>query len=375
MNVDLPAPLASDAPLPVSIDDGRLDTPAILVDLDIVEDNLARMAEYAAVNGVDLRPHAKTHKSPAMARRQLAGGAVGICVSKPSEAEVFVGAGIEDVTIAYPIVGEAKLRRLGDLVTSARLTLVADSAAVLDGYAALARDLRRDLEVLVEVDTGMHRVGASPGAVLEVVRHAAKQPGLSFRGILTHAGHAHDVSGAEGIARVAREEAAILGSLREEIEAAGFEVTTVSAGSTLTAPYLSASDGITEIRPGTYIYNDLRTVACWSASVDQIAASVLATVVSAEGERITIDAGNKTLTLTKEQGVDFGHVLGDPSTVVRRLSEEHGVLYGPHREVGERLRVLPIHVCVWMDLQPEIYGVRGDQVIERVEVMAMRHSL
>jgi D-serine deaminase-like pyridoxal phosphate-dependent protein len=180
---------------------------------------------------------------------------------------------------------------------------------------------------------------------------------LKFGGILTHAGHAHDVTSAKGIAAVAQQEVAILDSLREEIEGAGYEVSTVTAGSTLTAHYLSAADGITEIRPRTYIYNDLRTVACWLASIDQIAAPALVTVVGAEGERVTVDAGSKTLTMTTEQVINFGHLLDDPSMVVGRLSEELGVLSGGHRDVGERMRILPIHVCVWMDLRPDIYGI------------------
>lgn len=220
----------------------------------------------------------------------------------------------------------------------------------------------------------MHRVGVSYRRA-RIGPSAAHLLRLKFGGVLTHAGNAHDVTSAEGIVAVAQQEAAILGWLREEIGGDEYEVSTVTAGSTLTAPYLSAADGITEIRPGISIYNNLRMVAIWSASVDQIAASALVTVASVEGERGTVDAGSKTLTMTKEQVVDFGHALHDPSMVVRRLWEEHGVLSGDHRDVGERLRFLPIHVCVWMDLQPAVYGIRANQVVERIEVAAMRHSL
>ena len=152
----------------------------------------------------------------------------------------------------------------------------------------------------------------------------------------------------------------------------------MSAGSSLTARYLSAADGITEIRPGTYIYNDLRTLACWSCTYDEIAATMLATVVSADGSRLTVDAGSKTLTATTDPVYGNGHLRGWPDSTFTRLSEEHGVLTFPARRasrVGDRVQILPIHVCVWSDLQPEVYGVRGGEVVERIRVDALRHSL
>lgn len=377
MRVELPVPLSEEAALPVEWDASLLDTPAVLVDLDIAEANIARMAAYARDSGVALRPHVKTHKSPEMARRQIAAGAVGVCVAKVSEAEVMVAAGIENLTIAYPILGAAKLARLAPLLGRAQITLVTDSPEVLAGYEALASSLATQIDVLVEIDTGMHRIGVNPVRVIDQVRMVRSQSHLTFAGILTHAGHAHDVEDIDGVARVAREEGRILGSLREELESVGIEVRVVTAGSTLTAPFLSATDGITEIRPGTYIYNDLRTVACWSATRDQIAASAVVSVVSVDGERVTVDAGNKTLTLTREDAYGFGQVLDRPEMLVTRLSEEHGVLTSPTYRpiVGERLRILPIHVCVWMDLQAEIYGVRSGRIVERIALPAMRHSL
>jgi D-serine deaminase-like pyridoxal phosphate-dependent protein len=377
MIVGLPTSLAEEVVLPIPVDSEQLDTPAILVDLDIVDANIGRMAELATARGLALRPHAKTHKSPRFAKQQIETGAVGICVAKVSEAQVMVEQGITDITIAYPVVGTAKFSRLASFVNSARLTLVADSASVVEGYASLARHTGTKLPVLVEVDTGMHRVGINPSSAISLAKAVRSAPSLSFEGLLTHAGHAHNATDAEGVKSVAREEARILGSLREELEAAGLEVPVVTAGSTLTSWHLAASDGVTEIRPGTYIYNDLRTVACWSATIEQIAARALVTVVSVDRERVTVDAGNKTLTLTHEDAFGFGHVMGRPEMMLTRLSEEHGVMASPSYQasVGERLQVLPIHVCVWMDLQPEVYGVRGGRVVERIALPAMRHSL
>lgn len=377
MRVDLPTPLAPEAKLPIDLDDPCLDTPAVLVDLDIAEANIAKMANFAQRQGLALRPHVKTHKSTAMAKRQLAAGAVGACVAKVTEAEVMVSAGISDILIAYPIVGQRKLEGLTAIIPQALISVVADSEEVLDGYQQVGKNSKQQLTVLVEVDTGMHRVGMPPREVLKLTQAIDSSPVLRFGGILTHAGHAHDAENAAGVAATAVQEAEIMGHLKSEIEGLGIEVPCVSAGSTLTSPYLSASQGITEIRPGTYIYNDLRTLSCWSCTFDSIAASVLTTVVSIGENRVTVDAGNKTLTLTQDPAFGYGHILGSPEAVFTRLSEEHGVLTAPTKptKVGDRVQVLPIHVCVWMDLQAEVYGHRNGQIVERLPLQSMRHSL
>jgi len=374
----LPLPLDPAAELPLSLEDRRLDTPAMLVDLDIAEANIASMAAFARRSGLRLRPHLKTHKSLAMARRQLAAGAVGLCAATVGEAAAFAVGGVTDLTLAYPVVGARKLERLAAVCRAADLTLVADSTAVADGYQEVARQAGRTLRVLIEVDTGMGRVGATPDAAPGLARYLSGCHGLEFHGILTHAGHAHDAEGQMGIERVAREEAAIMGAVRADLERAGHVVAVVSAGSSLTARYLSAADGITEIRPGTYVYNDLRTLACWSCTYEEIAATMLATVVSADGARVAVDAGSKTLTTTTDPVYGQGHLLGRPYGAFTRLSEEHGVLRvdgAPRPRVGDRVRILPIHACVWSDLQPEVYGIRDGHVVERIRVDAFRRSL
>ena len=378
IGAQLPVPLDADAELPLPIGDWMLDTPAMLVDLDVAEANIARMASFAARSGVSLRPHVKTHKSVAMARRQLAAGASGLCVATVGEAVVLAAAGLGDLTLAYPVAGTRKLSRLAEAFRLADLTLVADSVEILDGYITLARTVARPIDVLVEVDTGMHRVGALPDRVTVLARHIERSSRLRFRGILTHAGHAHDEAGQLGIERVARQEAAIMGDVRSDLERAGHQVAVVSAGSTLTARYLGAADGITEIRPGTYIYNDLRTLGCWACTPEEIAVTMLATVVSADGQRVTIDAGSKTLTTTSTPDYGSGHLLGQPTSRFTRVSEEHGVLSVPDPpalRVGDRVRILPIHSCVWTDLQPEVYGIRQGQITERIRVDAFRCSL
>jgi D-serine deaminase-like pyridoxal phosphate-dependent protein len=373
-----PLPLDGTARLPLPVGDPLLDTPAMLVDLDVAEANIAKMAAFAQRSGLALRPHVKTHKSLAMAHRQIAAGATGLCVSTVTEAAAMAAGGLTDLTLAYPIVGARKLERLAGVCAVADVTLVTDSVPVTEGYQALAHSVGHPLDVLVEVDSGMHRVGVAPGEVAELAHYISRCAGLRFRGILTHAGHAHDVTGQLGIEGVARREAAIMGAVREDLELAGHEVAVVSAGSTLTARYLNAADGITEIRPGTYIYNDLRTLGSWACTADEIAPTMLATVVSSDGPRVVVDAGNKTLTSSTDPLFGPGHLLGRPDSAFTRVSEEHGVLSvpgPPDLRVGDRTQILPVHACVWSDLQAEVYGTRGGQLVERIRIDAFRHSL
>jgi D-serine deaminase-like pyridoxal phosphate-dependent protein len=375
----LPLPLRPDAALPIDLDDTDLDTPALLVDLDILDANIARMQDFANSQGFALRPHVKSHKSLAIARRQLDAGSRGLCVATGSEAQVMAASAAADIMVAYPLVGPRKLERLDELAGDRRLTLVTDSLEVTDGYRRYAKALGTVIRVLVEVDTGMHRAGADPRGVAKIALDVARGEGLEFGGIVTHAGHAHDVPDPAGIAQVARAEAATMGAVREELEGLGLEVPTVSAGSTITGPYLRRGDGITEIRPGTYVYNDLRTLGRHACTPEMVAASMLTTVVSINGTRVTLDAGSKTLTTTWDAECGYGRLVDHPRATFTRVSEEHGVLSLPGADqavaVGDRVRVLPVHVCVWMDLQPQIYGTRNGRVVERIEVECMRHSL
>jgi len=374
----LPTPLLADVVLPIDIADDRLDTPAILVNLDIVDANIKQMAQFAKEEGLELRPHTKTHKSIAMAQRQLAAGASGLSVATTTEAEVMLRSGVKDLLLAYPIVGKRKLDRIAPLLQEGCITLVTDSSEVTQGYKELAEKLHCTISVILEVDSGMDRVGADPRRVVTLANEIAQSKGLHFRGIMTHAGHAHDADDLAGITNVARQEAAIMGSAREELELAGLEVEVVSAGSTITSPYLKSSDGITEIRPGTYIYNDLRTLGMFACTQETMAVTALGTVVSLNNGRITLNTGSKTLTSTKDSVYGYGSLPADRDARFIRLSEEHATVKtggGMKYSIGDRVQVLPIHVCVWNDLQAEVYGYRAGKIVERIRVEAMRHSL
>lgn len=375
---EIPLPLESGAQLPLDFTDPSLDTPAILVDLDRVEANLSEMAEYARVNALHIRPHIKSHKSLYMAAKQISYGARGLCVATASEAEVMSQLDV-NLMLAYPVVGAAKFRRILPILRNGKLSLVVDAAQTLDSYIDFARSNNLIIPVFVEVDTGMNRSGALPTEALSLAQKILLEPSLEFQGIMTHAGHAHNPGNEAGVAEVARAEATIMGDLRSGIEKLGASDFEVSAGSTLTSRYLKSSDGITEIRPGTYIYNDLRTMERWACSRDEIAAQMLTTISSARGNRITLDAGSKTLTTSQIPVFKYGQFKDDENAIINRLSEEHGVIDHPdfhHKySIGDRVRILPIHICVWMDLQREIYGVRGEKIVERISNEAMRHSL
>jgi D-serine deaminase-like pyridoxal phosphate-dependent protein len=365
-------------PLPTSLNDPSLDTPCLLIDLEILAANVARMAALARRSRVRLRPHAKTHKSAQIARMQLEAGAAGICVATVGEAEVMRAAGIEDILIAYNIVGDAKLARLLPLCADGGITLTADSLDVAEGYSRMAAAAGRTLPVLLEIDSGMRRTGVEPQMAGQLGGKIAALSGIEVIGILTHAGHAHDVAAQPEIEAVARHEAAAMRRARDELDRQGISVQVVSAGSTITAPYLSADDGITEIRPGTYVFNDLRTLEMYACTPDQIAATILATVVSAGPDRVVLDSGNKTLTMTSTQQHGFGMIKNHPLSNFVRLSEEHGVARlgagDDEPRIGDRVQVLPIHICVCVDLQQQAYGVAQGQIAELIRIDAARRS-
>jgi len=358
-----------------SADVDAIETPAVLVELDVVERNIAAMAESARRCGVRLRPHAKTHKVVEIARMQVAAGAAGLTVAKATEAEVFAAAGFDDLFIAYPVVGTDKGRRLLALADRGRLAVGVDSedgARTLDG---VFRAAGRRLDVLLKVDVGFHRVGVTPERAAEAARRVADLPGLRLRGLFTFAGHAYSAETPEGVARVGRSEGSILSETAQRIRDGGLEIEEVSVGSTPTAPHAMAIPGVTECRPGNYVYNDASQVSLGTCALEDCALTVLATVVSVPApDRAVVDAGSKTLSSDplRPRGAGFGFVLGRRSRVAR-LSEEHGlieVVAGEGFRVGERVRILPNHACVVCNLHDRILAIRRGVVEAELAVAA-----
>jgi D-serine deaminase-like pyridoxal phosphate-dependent protein len=347
----------------------ELMTPAAVVDLDRMEANLDRLASYAADHGLSLRPHVKTHKAPWIAAEQRRRGAVGVTVATPREAHLMAPVA-DDILVAYPTVNPARTRALLTLPEHVRLTVALDSVEALRQLSELAGEAGRRVGVLVEVDLGMHRCGvARPADAVDLARSAAELPGVEYRGLMFYPGHIR--------VRVDEQSAqrdALNGDLAAHLQAladADLKPAIVSGGSTPTWASTHQMAGVTEFRPGTYVFNDRITAEMGVCGWDDCAYTVLATVIStAVPGQAVVDAGTKTLSGDQiaAPGKDgYGVVLGHPQVVVARRSEEHGILdlsatdWRPR--VGERVRIIPNHVCVSMNLQPKVWGLRNGRVV------------
>lgn len=346
-----------------------LETPAIVVDLDVMERNLSRMADYCRSHNLRLRPHTKSHKIPELAKRQLAHGARGITVAKIGEAEVMLDAGITDILIAYPIVGRGKAEKLAELATRAEITVSLDSVEVARAISAEANKKDARVSVLVELDVGFRRCGVSnEDEALTVAREIADLPGLEFKGVMFFPGHLQVKEKERASLRAPVND--FLERALTKLERAGLRASIVSGGSTPTAREGHLFFGVNEIRPGMYIFNDRNMVGVDVAAIEDCALSVIATVVSTSVPgRAIVDAGSKTLSSDRYlagDGRGFGMVKTDPEAEVEHLSEEHGNLNISRstREyrVGERLAIIPNHVCSTVNMHDQIYGVRGERV-------------
>ncbi|MGH7904872.1 MAG: alanine racemase [Candidatus Dormibacteraceae bacterium] len=337
-------------------------TPLAVVDERCLGENIARMARLASGAGIALRPHAKTHKSPTVGLRQVRGGAIGLTVATLHEAEVFLDAGIDDLLLAHPPVGEVKLARLAALADRARRVAVA-----LDDVQVAAR-LPASVEVLWEVDTGQHRIGTGAGeATAAAVQRLVARIGVErFRGLATHGGHAYGARNDSDRRQAAADERDGLTSSARMIRELGIPVGTISVGSTPTASFSPLLEGITEMRPGTYVYGDANQVALGSQALEQCALGVVATVVSTpDPDRAVLDAGSKALSGDlRVAGLDgYGVVIGRPDLRLDRLSEEHGMLSagGSTRlAIGDRVVVIPAHACTTVNLHPRVLMFAGD---------------
>ncbi len=352
-----------------------LETPVPIVDLDRLEANLERMATYAASHGLALRPHVKTHKTPWIGARQVALGSVGLTCATPREAEVM-SAVAGDILIAYPPVGQGRLRRVMSLPPDVRLTVALDSADAVQGLADAARAAGRRVGVYVELDFGMRRVGVATAAeAIDLARLVEREFALEFRGIAFYPGHIRsDVDAQdEAIARLQQDVAAA----RDAFARAGIAVPVISGGSTPTA-WRAHETGATEVRPGTYVFNDRTAAMIGACAWEDCALTVLATVVStAVPGQAVIDAGSKALGREplRVEGDGFGVLMAHPDVVVKAMSEEHGLLDLSRTDwrpaVGDVVRVIPNHVCIVVHLNDRLTGVRGD-VVEQDWAVAAR---
>ncbi|MES2391626.1 MAG: alanine racemase, partial [Acidobacteriota bacterium] len=306
----------------------ELETPALCVDLDKLENNLARMGRYAKQHGLKLRPHAKTHKTPEIARMQLQSGAYGVTVAKSTEAAVMAEGGIDHLLLAYPAYGAQKLQRLTEIARKGtHLTVAIDDASTLEPLAAAANAAGVQFDFLAEVNVGMNRVGlGDPADIVALAQKIDSTPGARFAGLNLYPGH---------IWARGDEELALLRSVDEHtasvitrLAESGLTCEVVSGGSTPTAFQSHHVRSLTEIRPGTYVFNDRNTMDIGACTLDDCALRVLVTVVSTAVDGwIVVDSGTKTLSsdrLISGAQSFHGLIVEDPRMQIERLSEEHG---------------------------------------------------
>lgn len=344
----------------------QLQTPAVLVDLDIARRNIDRFQTYADRHGLKVRPHIKTHKLPAVAEMQLDAGAVGVTCQKISEAAAMAAgsARIDDILITYNILGEDKLAALLALSKKVTLAVVADGPEVVDGLSKAFAAANATLTVLVECNTGANRCGvASPQAAAVLAQRIESAPGLVFGGLMTY-------PPTGGAARVQ----AFLSEAKALIEGQGMSVRTISSGGTPDMMSAHLVPAATEFRPGTYVYNDRSLVERGACGWEDCALTVMATVVSVPAEnRAIVDAGSKALTSDLLGLTGYGHVLGRPDIAIDQLSEEHGRLTSEGAiglKVGQRLRIVPNHACVVTNLVDAVHILRDGAYAETWPVVA-----
>lgn len=352
-------------------------TPQVVIDQDVLERNITRMAAHVRETGLRLRPHAKTHKVLQIADRQLTAGAVGLTVATVGEAEVFADHGVDDLFIAYPLwLTPPQAERLRRLSARARISVGVDSVEGATTMGAALNGAAGEVAVLVEIDSGHHRSGAHPGFAVQVAQ-AAHRAGLRVEGVFTFPGHSY----APGMPRQAVEqEQAALAEAMELLTAAGYDAIRRSGGSTPSAT-LTGSSVVTEVRPGVYVFCDAQQLELERCTWDDIALTVAATVVSRSDtgrgspRRLVLDSGSKVLGSDRATwATGYGRVIDHPEARITALSEHHATVVWPEESplpaLGERLRVVPNHVCITMNLVDDVTVVSGGQVVDRWAVAA-----
>lgn len=341
----------------------EVETPAVLLDEARMMDNLRAMQDLANRHGVALRPHAKTHKSLEIGRRQIGLGASGVTVATVDEALVFLEGGFESITVARPVVSPSKWNRLLSAAKNrdAEVRVVTDSKEGIQVAGEWAAVHARTIGLFLKIDVGLHRCGLLPedGRIGELAGMIHDHPNLEFRGILSHAGHVYGSKSRAEAAEIAEEERRTMVAVRDALQSDGLPVREVSVGATPAVLATERFEGITEIRPGNYVFLDLLPVRVGVARVADVALSVLATVISSNERYFVTDAGSKTLTsdtgvhgMTGNQGFGLAYPEGDfldssREMIVEKVSEEHGMVgrNGIDLAIGSKIRVVPVHSC------------------------------
>jgi D-serine deaminase-like pyridoxal phosphate-dependent protein len=362
---------------------GRLacdvDTPALLIDQDRLEANIQHYAEIAAQAGVCLRPHIKTHKTLEIAAMQLRAGASGITAAKLSEAAVFAAAGINDIFVAYPVIGPEKARHAAEIAQNCHLIVGVESVKGVMQLSQAAVEAGVMLSVRVEVNSGLNRTGVEPAATAELCCQVLAAQGLVLDGIFTYRSISFPGAQTRDPALLGRQEGELMVALAEQLNKTGITIKEVSVGSTPTASYAARVPGVTEVRPGTYVFFDRMTSNVGTNSFDEIALAILATVVSRPSPDVAvIDAGSKTFcgdVVPEKIGLEGYAITTDGHNgVVVSMNEEHGIVRlasGFAPEVGDKLTFFPNHVCTTVNLSDEVIVVQRG-VVNNVWLVAAR---
>lgn len=351
---------------------GALETPALLLDLGVLRTNIEEMAARARSIGVALRPHAKTHKSPTIAALQLDHGAAGLTVGTVEEAERLVDAGIDDLLLTVPPVGDSRVRRLVMLARRSRVRVALDSVEAVLALDEACQECGEEVGFLWEIDCGVGRFGTSPGeeSVMQILKATNSTRRATFDGLLAFGGHAYAATSAAGIRAAATDERSAVARTAEQLRAHGLGVRVTSVGTTPTSHYMVSGAGITEIRPGNYVFHDATQVAMGVVGVDRCALSVVATVVSRPTrDRLILDAGSKALGADRLSPLTtgFGLVAAHPELVVERLYEEQAVVAvvdSCSLGVGDRVQVIPNHACTTANLHADYLVVDSGSVVD-----------
>ena len=356
----------------------ELSTPVLLVDIDKMTANIHQWQNEIGAYSVALRPHVKTHKVPEIAQMQLAAGSPGITVAKLAEAEVFIAHGVRDIFVAYPIIGPDKWARTAQLAQQIKLIVGVDSPTGARGLSAAAVAAGSTINVRVEIDTGLNRAGTPADQALDLCRLIQSLPGLSLDGLFTFRGAGFATANGRSAESLGLEEGQIMVDLADELRSNGIAINNISVGSTPTAKYAARVKGITEVRPGTYIFSDYITVAKGYMPYDEVALSILCTVVSKPApDKFTIDGGSKTFcgdVPYMRVGVKgYAKAVGMEAYLVS-MSEEHGVVQIEDPSIcvniGDRIAFYPIHVCTTVNLSDDLIGVRDGQVVKTWPILA-----
>ncbi|MBI4531270.1 MAG: DSD1 family PLP-dependent enzyme [Candidatus Latescibacteria bacterium] len=349
----------------IGVDTSVIDTPALVIDIDVMEANIAKMASFFRDRPANLRPHTKTPKTPAIAWKQIEAGAIGITCAKLGEAEVMADAGIRDILIANQVVAPEKIERLMEVAKRSDVIVAVDSQKNIDDLAKAARATGVDLKILVEVDIGMHRCGIDPGEpAVELTQHVCRSEGLRFVGVMGYEGHLVMTVNEEERRTTCREAMGLLTWTADEITRSGIDVEIVSGGGTGTYKITGAYPGVTEVQAGSYVFNDGRYRTVEGVGSDfGCALTLLTTVISRpKPDLAVIDAGMKAI--TKEFGLP--QVVGLDGSELFHLSEEHGriTLNGTAQDlkIGDKIELLPSHGCTTINLHDRFYGVRHGKV-------------